>query len=179
VSAEDRIEGYAAAILEVARGEGRLDRVGDELYRISRTFESSIELREALSDPRLPVERKIGVVEDLLGSRVLPLTMNLVSFVIASGRAGDLPAIADRLAARSAAERDRVIAEVRSAVELDDETLARLTEALNRATGKQVQIKAVVDPSVIGGLVARVGDTVIDGSVRRRFDDLRQQLVRD
>lgn len=179
MSAADRIDGYAAAILEVARGEGELDRVGDELYRISRAFGASAELRDALTDPRLPQERKLGVVGDLLESRVSPLTLNLVSFVVAAGRAGDLSAIADRLAARAAEADARVIAEVRSAVELDEETVARLTDALSKATGKQVEVKTVVDSAVIGGLVARVGDTVIDGSVRRRFEDLRQQLARD
>ncbi len=179
MSAEDRIDGYAAAILEVARGEGELDRVGDELYRISRAFASSAELRDALTDPRLPSERKLGVVEDLLESRVSPLTLNLVTFIVAAGRARDLTAIADRLADKAAEEENRVIAEVRAAVELDGETVARLTEALSKATGKQVEVKTVVDPAVIGGLVARVGDTVIDGSVRRRFEDLRQQLGRN
>ena len=178
MTAEARIDGYAAAILEVARGEEQLDRVGDELYRIARAFESSVELREVLGDPRVPVERKLGVIDDLLGERVSPLTLNLVSFVVSAGLAVELPAIADRLAERAAAETGKVIAEVRTAVDLDQETLDRLAEALARATGKRVEVKSVVDPSVIGGLVARVGDTVIDGSVKRRLDDLRQQLSR-
>jgi F-type H+-transporting ATPase subunit delta len=178
MAAEERIEGYAAAILEVARGEAQLERVGDELYRIARAFESSVELREALTDPRIPGERKLGIVGDLLGEKVSPLTLNLVSFVVSAGRAADLPAISDRLAARAAAETGRVIAEVRTAIELDDATEARLAVALSDATGKQVEIKTIVDPSIVGGLVARVGDTVIDGSVRRRFEQLRQQLSR-
>jgi F-type H+-transporting ATPase subunit delta len=175
---EDRIDGYAAAILEVARGEGRLELVGDELYRIARAFEGSVELREVLTDPRIPAERKLGVVDDLLGEKVSPLTLHLVSFIVSAGRSGDLPVIADRLAARVAAEHDRVIAEVRAAIELDDETIARLAAALSAATGKRVEVKAVVDPAVIGGVVARVGDVVIDGSVRRRFEDLGQALSR-
>jgi F-type H+-transporting ATPase subunit delta len=126
----------------------------------------------------MPSERKLGVVDDLLGEKVSPLTLNLVSFVVSAGLAVELPAIADRLAERAAAETGKVIAEVRTAVDLDEETMARLTTALAEVTGKRVEVKSVVDPSVIGGLVARVGDTVIDGSVRRRLDDLRQQLSR-
>ena len=68
------------------------------------------------------------------------------------------------------------MAEIRSAVELDDETVRRLEAALGRATGKQIEAKVVVDPSVVGGIVARVGDTVIDGSVRRRLETLRHAL---
>ena len=125
-------------------------RVSDELYRIARALETSADLRLTLSDPRLPLERKHGVVADLLGGRVLPLTLNLVNFVVAAGHSRDLPAIADELAARAAAERDRVIAEVRTAFELDEATVQRLAEALSRATGKQVEVKTVVDPSLVG-----------------------------
>jgi F-type H+-transporting ATPase subunit delta len=173
---DDRVRGYAAGLLELARAEGVVSRVGDELYRIARALESSADLRLTLGDPRLPLERKHGVVADLLGGRVLPLTLNLVNFVVASGRSRDLPAIADELAARAAAERDRAVAEVRTAFELDEETVQRLAEALSRATGKQVEVKIVVDPSLVGGVVARVGDTVIDGSLRHRLEGLRQAL---
>lgn len=178
MATEDRIDGYAAAILEIAAAEGALERVGDELFRIARVFESSPELREAITNPRLPVERKLGIVEDLLGARVSTLALGFVGFVVGVGRGGDLPAIADALAARTAASHGRVLAEVRTAVELDDATVARLADSLGRAIGRQVEVKTVVDPTVIGGIVARVGDTVIDGSVRNRFDEIRQQLTR-
>lgn len=176
MAADDRIEGYASAVLEVARAEGALDRVGDELYRIARAFESSQELRETLADRRVPVERRLAVVEDLIGERTSPLTLGLVSFVVGVGRAGELPAIADRVVERAAAERDKVTAEVRSASALDDDQLARLAGALEQATGKRVEVKVVVDASLVGGIVARVGDIVIDGSVRHRMARLRETL---
>jgi F-type H+-transporting ATPase subunit delta len=178
MAAEDRIEGYAAAILEVAKAEGELDRIGDELFRIARAFESSNELRESLADPRLPTDRKQGIIDELLGSQALPLTVSLVGFIVGAGRAAELPAIADTLAERAAAERNLVIAEVRTATELDEETIGRLAEALGRATGRQVEIKTVIDPSVVGGVVTRIGDTVIDGSVRHRLEELRDTLTR-
>ncbi|MCU0280836.1 MAG: ATP synthase F1 subunit delta [Acidimicrobiia bacterium] len=175
---DDRVRGYAAGLLELARAEGVVARVSDELYRIARALETSADLRLTLGDPRLPLERKHGIVADLLGSRVLPLTLNLVNFVVAAGHSRDLPAIADDLAARAAAERDRVVAEVSTAFELDEETVQRLAEALSRATGKQVEVKTVIDTSLVGGVVARVGDTVIDGSLRHRLEGLRQALQR-
>ena len=90
----------------------------------------------------------------------------------------DLPAIADRLASKAAAERNMAIAEVRAAMPLDDETVARLQESLSRATGKDVEVKTVVDPSVIGGVVAKVGDLVIDGSLAPRMQEIRETLNR-
>jgi F-type H+-transporting ATPase subunit delta len=178
MAADDRIDGYAAAILELARAEGELERIGDELFRIARAFESSNELREALTDPRLAAERKKAVVDDLLGGKSSPLAVNLVNFVVGLGRASDLPAIADRLAERAAAARNKVIAEVRSASELDEATIARLAASLGRATGRDVEVKTVVDPSVIGGVVARVGDVVIDGTVNHRLEEIRETLIR-
>lgn len=172
----ERIEGYAAAIFEVAKAEGRLEQVEDELFRIARALEGSEELQDVLNDPRVPLERKHGVVHDLLEERVSPLSRVLVEFVVSLGRARELPAMVDRLVERAAAERNKVVAEVRAAVELDEETTARLEKALSEATGKQVEVRVVVDPSVIGGVVARVGSTVIDGSVRHRLESLRDRL---
>jgi F-type H+-transporting ATPase subunit delta len=173
---EQRVDGYANAMFEVARVEGSLDEVEDELFRFARTLEGNDELRSVLTDDAVPADRRRGVVADLLGPRSSPVTVNLVSFVVGAGRARDLPAIVDRLVQRAAAEHDKVVAEVRSAVALDDDQRRRLAEALGRATGKAVEVKAIVDPSVLGGVVARVGDTVIDGTVRTRLDQLRETI---
>jgi F-type H+-transporting ATPase subunit delta len=178
MAADQRIDGYAAAIFEVAKAEGELERVGDELFRIARAFESSSELRAALTDRRLPLERKQGIIDDLLGGKTSSLAVNLVNFVVGVGMASDLPAIADRLAERAAAERNKVLAEVRTALELDEETIGRLGESLSRATGKDVEVKTVVDPSIVGGIVAKVGDIVIDGSLSHRMQELRETLNR-
>lgn len=172
----ERIEGYASALFEVAKVEGRLDNVEDELFRFARTFEGSDALRNALTDEVIPAEKRQAVVEQLLGNKASPITASLVNFIIGSGRSRDLPAIIDALVARAAAERQRVIGEVRSAIELTPEQEARLEAALSHATGKQVQVKVVVDPSVLGGLVATVGDTVFDGSIRHRLDQLKSLL---
>jgi F-type H+-transporting ATPase subunit delta len=172
----DRIKGYAAGLFEIARGEGQLERVESELHQVARAFERSPELRDTLGDPAVPLERKRGIVNDLIGGRALEVTVAAVDLIIEAGRTRDLPAITDGFIAAAAASRSREVAEVRSAVELDAETVRRLEEALGRATGKQVEVKVDVDPSVVGGIVARVGDTVIDGSVRRRLDSLRQAL---
>jgi len=176
MSDHDRIEGYVTALFEVARAEGNLDEVEDELFRFARTLEGSDELRNALTDQMLPADKRQSIVEDLLGNRASPTTVSLVSFVVGSGRARDLPAIIDRLVSRAAAERQKVVAEVRSAIPLTPEQQERLAVALANATGKQVHVKVVVDPTVLGGILAQVGDTVIDGTVRHRLDQLKSLL---
>jgi F-type H+-transporting ATPase subunit delta len=170
----DRIDAYAAALFEVAKGEGSLETVENELFKVARTIEGSDQLREALTDPAIPLERRQGIVEDLLGGRTSPVTTSLVSFVVAAGRARDLPAIIDRLVRMAAEERHEAVAEVRSAIPLDEGQRQRLTEALSKRTGRQISLKVIVDPSILGGLVAQVGDTVIDGSVRNRLNQLKE-----
>ena len=171
-----RIDGYARALFEVARAEGTIDEVEDELFRFARSYESSDELRNALTDDQVPAAKRQAIVEDLLGGKATPTTTQLVSMVVGSGRGRDLPAIIDKLVARAASSKDLAVAEVRSAVALTDDQQNRLKAALANATGKQVNLKVIVDPSVLGGLVATVGDTVIDGSVRTRVDQLKSRL---
>jgi F-type H+-transporting ATPase subunit delta len=170
-----KTEAYAQALLEVARAEGRLAEVEDDLFRFARTLESSDELRLALTDPVLPVERRIGVIEDLTGGKALQTSTALLSMVVAAGQASELPVIVDRFVELAAAERKREVAEVRSAIPLDVTQVQRLAEALGRATGKVVEVKVIVDPGVLGGIVARVGDTVIDGSVRHRLELMKER----
>jgi F-type H+-transporting ATPase subunit delta len=173
---DDRTLAYADALFGVARAEGTLGDVEEELFRFSLALEGSDELREALTDPHIPAARRQQIVEDLLGRDALPVTTALVSMVVGAGRARDLPAIIRQLVERSAAEANKEVAEVRSAVELTAAQRKRLAEALGAATGKQVELKVVVDPSVLGGILAQVGDTVIDGTVRSRLEQLRHAL---
>lgn len=172
----DRTDAYGAALFAVAVAEEALDRVEEELFRVARTIEGNDELRSALTDDAVPVDRRQGIVEDLLSDRAHHVTTALVSFLVGVGRGRQLPAIIDKMVERAAEERSEVVAEVRTAIPLDDDLRDRLAEALSSATGKQVTVKAVVDESVLGGVVAQVGDTIIDGTVRHRLNQLRESL---
>lgn len=172
-----RIDGYAAALFDIARAEGALETVEGELFTLARVLEGSDELRNTLTDQAIPVVTRQALIEDLLqGKGASPVTTSLVSFVVGSGRGRDLPEIVDRFVRRAAAERRHEVAEVRSAVPLDGEQQRRLAEALSAATGKQVEVKVIVDPGVLGGLEARVGDRIIDGTIRSRIHQLRSAL---
>jgi F-type H+-transporting ATPase subunit delta len=171
-----RIEGYARGLFEIARAEGTLDEVEDELFRFARSYESSDALRSTLTDEQIPAAKRLAIVEDLLDGKATSTTTQLISMVIGSGRGRDLPAIVDKLVARASHSKHLEVAEVRTAVALTADQQTRLAAALANATGKQVNLKVVVDPSVLGGVVATVGDTVIDGSVRTRIDQLKARL---
>jgi F-type H+-transporting ATPase subunit delta len=115
-------------------------------------------------------------VEDLLGGKATSTTTQLVSMVVGSGRGRDLPAIVDQLVQRAAGSKDLDVAEVRTAIALTADQQARLKAALENATGKSISLKTVVDASVLGGIVATIGDTVIDDTVRTRIDQLKSRL---
>ncbi|MFT6762817.1 MAG: F-type H+-transporting ATPase subunit delta [Candidatus Aldehydirespiratoraceae bacterium] len=171
-----KIQGYARALFEIARADGMLDEVEDELFRFARSYEGSEELRNTLSDDQIPAEKRQAIIEDLLGGKATTTTTQLVSMVVGSGKARDLPAIVDVLVQRASNAKDLAVAEVRTAVALTGDQEARLKAALENATGKSLNIKSIVDPSVVGGVIATVGDDIIDDSVRTRIDQLKARL---
>ncbi len=176
MASDNVIEGYAEALFVVARAEEALPAVEDELYAFAKALEQNTPLRDALTDAALPAENKKAVVGDVLGERANPLTVSLLGFVVDAGRAREIPKIVQRLAEMAAGERDQALAEVRSAVELSEAQRERIAQALSEATGRTVEVKVVVDPSVVGGVIARVGDEVFDGSVATRLVEAKQRL---
>ena len=172
--ASERIDAYADALFRVAAAEARLDEVEDELFRFARVLEGSNELREALTDASTPASRRQQIVEDLLGGRATPTTTALISMVVGAGRGRELPEIINALVGKIAQSQNKVVAEARSAVSLTEDQRQRLAAALSNATGKDVEVKVIVDPRVLGGIVAQIGDSVIDGTVRHRLEQLRK-----
>jgi F-type H+-transporting ATPase subunit delta len=171
------VRGYAEALLAVAEAEGELDATLDQLYASGKALGTQGRLLEALVDPLLPVDNKKELIADVLGERANPNAVHALGFLVEQGRGRELAAIVEEVARLAAERRQHALAEVRSAVPLDDAQRARLAESLSRATGKSVEIKVVVDPTVIGGVVARIGDEVLDGSVRTRLTEARQHLA--
>lgn len=173
----DTVAGYARALVAAAQAEGELERVADELFGLARALEQSPELADALTNPGVATPQRLGTLEELLAGRAHPVTLGCALMVVQAGRARELAAIADATARLAAEEAARELAEVRTATELTEAQRERLAQALSQVTGKTIDLKLVVDPSVVGGVVARVGDTVIDGTVANRLDDIRTKLT--
>lgn len=170
----DRAEAYARGMLAIAEAEGNPADVADEVWRFGQALQGNDELRAALSDPRIEASRRQQIVEDLLGGRASDTTTALISMAVGSGRAGDIPKMADHLNGMVSSSTGREIALVRSATPLTDDQQQRLHAALQQATGKDLDLKVAVDPSVVGGIVTEIGDVVLDGSVRSRLVQLRE-----
>ena len=172
----DRVSNYATALLNVAEAEDNVEEVSDELFRFARALDGNDELRSALTDQRIEASRRQQIVEDLLGGKASATTVGLVSMIVGTGRAGDLSRIADKMVELGASSRGRDVALVRTAVPLSDDQHDRLVAALTRAHGSELDVKVQVDPSVVGGIVTQIGDTVMDGTVRTRLAQLRENF---
>ncbi|MGB1367994.1 MAG: ATP synthase F1 subunit delta [Acidimicrobiales bacterium] len=171
---DEKIQGYAQAILAVASAESNGAQVEDEIYRFSQVLQSSEELKSTLSDASIPSARRQQIVEDLLDGQVTQTTVALVSMVVAAGMGSDIKAIADKVVGLGAESRDKAVAEVYSVVDLSSDQQQRLAAALKSATGKDVEMKIIIDESVMGGLLVQIEDEVIDGTVRTRLKQLRE-----
>lgn len=170
------IDAYVDAITGIASAEGVLAQVEAEFSGVVRAIDSNEDLRSKLGDELLPVAVRQQIVERLLEGRGHRLTAQLVTLVIGSGHARDLRTVADRVSSKVAAGSNSRLATVRSAVALNEDQQRRLADALGKAVGSTVVVKVEVDPSIVGGIVATIGDTVIDGSVRNRLDQLKSRL---
>lgn len=174
----ERLHGYATAVFEEVETEGQppLEECEDELFRLARVVEGSDELGSVLTDPEVPVPIRLAIVDDLLTDRVQPLTRRLVRYAVRTGRGRDLVGTLDWLVDRAAAERNLKVADVRAAVDVDEDQRSRLADALSQVVGRSVEVRVTPDPSLIAGMVAVVGDLLVDGSVRRRLEQLKIDL---
>jgi F-type H+-transporting ATPase subunit delta len=166
----------AMAAFTAADKAGQLEQLEGELFFVATMFSQQHQLRSALTNPGLPVASKQALVADLLAGRVSARTASLVDLLIELREGHDLDTLLKEWAEAAAARRNRVVAEVRSAVELDDRRRARLAEALTRVVGKPVVLQVTVDEAILGSVVVRVGNELIDGSIRSRLEQAREAL---
>ncbi len=167
---------FAEAIVVLADGAGKLDVVDAELDTVARAIDDSPELYERLVDISLPTSQRLKFVESEALTAASPTTRAALAMVIAGEGAGDLVEISRSVSSSAAERRSREVAEITVAQPIDDAERERLRKALERATGKSLDLKVHVDESVVGGVRARVGDTVIDGSVAARLAAVRTRL---
>ncbi len=170
---------YAKALFGLAQDEHRQREVRAELDQLEALFEDSRELRDALLTPLHPAaERKAALraIATRVGSS--PLVQQFLAFLIDQRRLIDFSGIVEAYGELADLAEGLVIAEVVSASPLDDRRKDRLRRALSERTGQEVRLEVSVDPSLIGGAVAKVGDLVFDGSLRTQLGQLRSNLTR-
>jgi F-type H+-transporting ATPase subunit delta len=174
----DALEELAdSADLIAAERAGDLDDVEDELFRFGRILTGSGDLRAALTDRAAGGEAKSGLLHALLGGRANPVTERLVTRLVTVPRGRSLDSGIESLSKLAAARRDRMVAEVVSAIPLTDRQKERLGAALARIYGRRVHLNLDVDPAVLGGMRVRVGDEIINGSIADRLDEAARRMA--
>ena len=167
---------YAEAIFEIARENNTIDRTLDDVQGIASMF-SKRTLAYLLNEPKVPAQRKEKAIRQGLASRVLPTSLNLALLVVQRQLVDAMPNIARELAQMVLDYKNQAVAEVTTAAPMDEQQLNRVRQALERNTGKTILMRTKVQPEILGGVIARVGDQVIDGSIRHRLAVLKQQLL--
>ncbi|MBX6341089.1 MAG: F0F1 ATP synthase subunit delta [Thermomicrobiaceae bacterium] len=166
---------YAQAAFEIARQQGTLDQWEENLRRLTAVLQDPT-VAEFFASPAVPDEAKVRALEQVLPTEEQRYARNLAMLLLERGRLHQLPEVAEYFHELVLQERGIAIADVTTAVELPPDELRQVQEYLSRLVGMQVQVRSHVDPSIIGGIVARVGDELIDGSVRTQLNRLRERL---
>lgn len=165
------------ALLRAAADRGRIDAVEDELFRLGRIVEDNPALEQALSDHGRPAAARRELLTRLLAGKVEDITAQLAEQAVARTHTNSIGEAIDHLSDLAASLRDQIVAHVRAAVELTSQQREQLASSLQRIYDKPVTVHVQVDPSLLAGVVVRVGDDLIDGSAVGRLQRLRQSLA--
>lgn len=171
---------YARAIFQLAGEEGRRDETVAEIDGLAKLLDGSDELADVLYRPLHPMAERRAAFDAVAGRIGLSATVRrFVEFLLQQHRMRDFPLIAAEVRRLADEAAGRIEAEVVSAAGLQPAQLERVRSALAARTGRDVRVTPRIDPSLIGGIVARVGDLVFDGSIRKQLEQLRANLVRE
>ncbi|MGP3954550.1 F0F1 ATP synthase subunit delta [Nonomuraea sp. 3N208] len=168
--------GIVAAAAE-AEGQSRLDEVEDELFRFGRIVAANPDLRLALTDQAAPEAGKRQLLSDLLGDKVAPTSLRLIAQLVVHPRGRSLETGLEEVGHLVAQQRQRLVAVVRSAVELTEEQKRRLATWLRTSYGRDVHLNVEVDKRVLGGFSVRIGDEIIDTTIVGRIEEVRRRLA--
>lgn len=169
---------YAQALFDLSRDKGQIEQVDGEFSMVVTMIEGNRQLKAVIDDVLIAPEVKRDLVEKLLNGKISPMLMNFLHLVIRKRREGFLSQMYRAYLDLANEARGVVEVEVRSAVALPDETLQRLEGKLVARLGKRVKFSTQVAPELLGGLVVRVGDELMDGSVKTRLYRMHDRLLR-
>ncbi len=169
---------YAKAILELGAESGTLDQLVSEITTLAEAYASSAELQNTLENPLVSIQVKQAIVADLVAAAgASTLTKNALALLMSRRRLPMLGAISSQLRALHDEKAGVVHAHVTTAARLDEEQHGKLQHKLEAMTGKKVKIERHEDHSLLGGMVIRIGDTMVDGSVKGRLEAMRRDLM--
>ena len=167
---------YAQALLEIGREDGTLGELNDEISSLDAVFSENPEFVRILNAPTVTEEEKITLIKNVFEGRISPTVLNFLCVIAEKNRVGYISGIAKEL--RNGYYEDAGIAEVTvtSAVQLKEEQKERLKEKLSAMFGKSIILREKTDPSIMGGMIVRCGDSTLDGSVKTKLENMHKQI---
>lgn len=168
---------YAQALFEIANEKDKLDIIEEDLKAVSDVFEQEKDLQKILYHPQVTAGVKKEIINNIFEGKISDEVKNFLNLLIDKHREAYLDEVVSEFIKITNTARNIVDAEVISAIELDEGYKKEVAKVLNRLAGKDVKPKYKVDSSLLGGMVIRIGDKVIDGSVKNNLRTLRQHLV--
>lgn len=167
---------YAEALSDLGEAQGNLPRIVDDLHAVQELFDKNLDFHRFFVSPRLQPDEKQRILREALGDKIDRPVMGLLHVLIDKRREPILDNVVDEFDRFRDLREGRVHAYVTTARAMSDDEKESLVASIERASGKQVRLHERLEPALIGGLVVKVGDRVIDGSIRRRLDRLRRTL---
>jgi F-type H+-transporting ATPase subunit delta len=167
---------YAESLIQLARERGELDRAYADMEQFTRTLTGSPELGRVLRSPVIPSEKKLAILTQLFSERFTPLTMQFIALVSRRNREGLLAGVANSFKVRYLALQGITQGQVTTATPLSEAELAKIMALAEKVTGKKMQLEQLINPEVIGGYLLRIGDNMIDQTVRNQLARVRRQL---
>jgi F-type H+-transporting ATPase subunit delta len=178
MASDPLVEAYAEALFQVARAEERMDQVEEDLTHLKKTLDSNIELREFLNNLQISSAGKKDALFKIFGETLSPIALHWMNLIVDQGRQRRLPAIIEAFFTLTQDAREKITAEIITSVPLSEDLAKRLENELSKVTKKRVFLKPVVDDSILGGVIVKVDNKVIDGSVRNRLEEIKKEMIK-
>ena len=171
-------EVYAKALLAVGEKSGSTEALIVEIKDVSEAVKSLPKLSDALAAPQVSVDEKVALAQKAFDGKTSPAMLNFLQVLVRKGRFDCLPAVAVAAKQMYDSQSGKIQATLVTAEEVDDSTQADIAQKLSEKLGKQVELERTVDPSIIGGVVVRIGDTVYDSSIAGQLEQVRTKALK-
>lgn len=168
---------YASALYELALEEQMIDQILAEYEFVANSFDEFPEFLNIINSPKVSVDDKKKIIDDTYGKQVSELLINFLKLLIDKKRSDEMVGVYDDYKTFVKAHKGLVVAKVESVIPLEANEIKNLEAKLNQVTGKTVTVNNVINPDIMGGLVVKVGDKVIDGSIKRKLENLKHELA--
>ncbi|MEO8167664.1 MAG: ATP synthase F1 subunit delta [bacterium] len=168
---------YAQALMMTANSPKAIDEIANDLTTIKKILDDSRELRRFISSPIIHQAKKLTVLKELFRTRITPITMSFIELLVEKQREASLLEVIEKFFALRDERYGIVNIDVASAVEISPEQGKSLSEKLEQYTKKKVRVRFALDKALKGGMVVKIGDTVLDASIKRQLELMREQFI--